>query len=88
MKLITCEFNIDSGCVELRFDDGTELGIDCTVVESEYARHQEHARTVFPHRRCSKYEAPCKGLLFPFASLLHASKAVLPCPESRPLSMV
>ena len=37
MKLITCEFNIDSGCVELRFDDGTELGIDCTVVESEYA---------------------------------------------------
>ena len=37
MKLITCEFNIDSGCVELRFDDGTELDIDCTVVESEYA---------------------------------------------------
>ena len=37
MKLITCEFNMDSGCVELRFDDGTELGIDCTVVESEYA---------------------------------------------------
>lgn len=25
MKLITCEFNMDSGCVELRFDDGTEL---------------------------------------------------------------
>ena len=37
MKLITCEFNMDSGCVELRFDDGTELDIDCTVVESEYA---------------------------------------------------
>ena len=37
MKLITCEFNMDSGCVELRFDDGTALDIDCTVVESEYA---------------------------------------------------
>ena len=37
MKLITCEFNMDSGCVKLRFDDGTELGIDCTVVESEYS---------------------------------------------------
>lgn len=37
MKLITCEFNIDSGCVELRFDDGIELDINCTVVESEYA---------------------------------------------------
>ena len=37
MKLITCKFNMDSGCVELRFDDGTKLDIDCTVVESEYA---------------------------------------------------
>lgn len=37
MKLITCEFNMDSGCVELRFDDGTALDIDCTVVEAEYA---------------------------------------------------
>ena len=36
MKLITCEFNMDSGCVELRFDDGTELDIDCTVVENKY----------------------------------------------------
>ena len=32
MKLITCEFNMDSGCVELRFDDGTELVIDSTVL--------------------------------------------------------
>lgn len=32
MKLITCEFNMDSGCVELRFDDGTELDINCTVL--------------------------------------------------------
>ena len=37
MKLITCEFNMDSGCVELRFDDGTALDIDCTAVEAEYA---------------------------------------------------
>ena len=36
MKLITCEFNMDSGCVELRFDDGTALDIDCTAVEHEY----------------------------------------------------
>ena len=36
MNLITYEFNMDSGCVELRFD-GTKLDIDCTVVESEYA---------------------------------------------------
>ena len=32
MKLITCDFYMDSGCVELRFDDGTALDIDCTAV--------------------------------------------------------
>ena len=36
MKLITYEFNMDSGCVELRFDDGTELDIDCPAVENKY----------------------------------------------------
>ena len=36
MKLITCEFNMDSGNVELRFDDGTALDIDCTAVENKY----------------------------------------------------
>jgi hypothetical protein len=33
-KLISCEFNIDSGCVELRYADGTMLSIDCTAVEN------------------------------------------------------
>ena len=36
MKLVTCEFNMDSGCVELQFDDGTALDIDCTAVENKY----------------------------------------------------
>lgn len=36
MKLISCEFNMDSGCVELQFDDGTELDINCTAVENKY----------------------------------------------------
>ena len=33
-KLISCEFNIDSGCVELRYSDGSMLTIDCTAVEN------------------------------------------------------
>jgi hypothetical protein len=33
-KLISCEFNIDSRCVELRYSDGTMLSIDCTAVEN------------------------------------------------------
>jgi hypothetical protein len=33
-KLISCEFSIDSGCVELRYSDGSMLAIDCTAVEN------------------------------------------------------
>ena len=33
-KLISCEFNIDTACVELRFMDGSLISIDCTAVET------------------------------------------------------
>ena len=36
-KILSCEFNPDTACVELRLDDGTLLSIDCTAVESEVA---------------------------------------------------
>ena len=36
-KLISCQFNIDTACVELLFDDGSQLSIDCTAVENEVA---------------------------------------------------
>jgi hypothetical protein len=36
-KIISCEFNMDTACVELRLDDGTLLTIDCTAVENEVA---------------------------------------------------
>ena len=32
-----CEFNMDTGCVELRFQDGSMISIDCTAVENEAA---------------------------------------------------
>ncbi len=32
-----CEFNIDTGCVEVVFDDGRLMSIDCTAVENELA---------------------------------------------------
>ena len=34
-KILSCEFNLDTVCVELRLDDGTLLSIDCTAVENE-----------------------------------------------------
>ena len=36
-KPISCQFNTDTACVELVFDDGSQLSIDCTAVENEVA---------------------------------------------------
>ena len=36
-KILSCEFNLDTACVELRLDDGMQLSIDCTAVENEVA---------------------------------------------------
>ena len=36
-KVLSCEFNLDTACVELRLDDWTLLSIDCTAVENEVA---------------------------------------------------
>ncbi len=32
-----CEFNIDTGCVEVVFDDGRLMFIDCTAAQDELA---------------------------------------------------
>lgn len=34
---LSCKFNIDTGCVELRLTDGTQISINCTAVENEVA---------------------------------------------------
>lgn len=36
-KIISCEFNMDTACVELSLEDGMLLSIDCTAVENEVA---------------------------------------------------
>ena len=38
-KLISCEFNMDTACVELKFEDGTQISIDCIAVENQIARN-------------------------------------------------
>lgn len=37
MKILSCAFNMDNACVELRLTDGTLISIDCTAVENEVA---------------------------------------------------
>lgn len=36
-KIVSCEFNMDTACVDLRLADRTLLSIDCTAVENELA---------------------------------------------------
>lgn len=38
-KLITCEFNMDTACVELKFSDGSMIAIDTIAVENEVAHN-------------------------------------------------
>ena len=34
-QLISCEFNIDTAYVELKYSDGSMISINCTAVEDE-----------------------------------------------------
>ena len=36
-KILSCEFNLDTACVELHLANGMLLSIDCTAVENEAA---------------------------------------------------
>lgn len=38
-KLISCEYNFDNCCAELKFTDGSMIAIDTIAVESEVARN-------------------------------------------------
>lgn len=38
-KLVSCAYNMDTGCVELWYSDGSMYSIDCTAVENEIARN-------------------------------------------------
>ena len=42
-KIISCEFNIDTACVEVKYQEGGMISIDCTRVEKEIARNMYEA---------------------------------------------
>ena len=39
----SCEFNIDTACVEVKITDGSMVSIDCCAVENEYANNMYEA---------------------------------------------
>ncbi len=38
-QLLSCKFNMDTACVELKFSDRSMISIDCTAVEDEVAKN-------------------------------------------------
>ena len=34
-KVVSCEFNMDTSCVETKYEDGTMIAINCTAVENQ-----------------------------------------------------
>ena len=46
-KMLSCEFNIDTGNVELRYADRSMISIDCTEVEKEVKKYiEDHGITM------------------------------------------
>ena len=46
VPLLSCEFNMDTVCVELKFADGSMISIDCTAVENEIADNMYQCSTL------------------------------------------
>ena len=44
MNILSCAFNMDTACVELKFTDGSMIAIDTIAVENEVARNM-HERS-------------------------------------------
>ena len=42
-QIMSCEFNIDTACVEVELTDGSMVSIDCIAVENEYANNMYEA---------------------------------------------
>ena len=36
-RIVSCEFNMDTGCVEAMYDDSSMVTINCTAVENQIA---------------------------------------------------
>ena len=39
MKRISCEYNIDNACVEIKYDNGVTIAIDCITIENTIPRN-------------------------------------------------
>ena len=68
-RLISCEFNMDTACVELKFLDGSMIAIDTIAVENEVADNMYHVadhailERIFRRRQTVAVAFVCADLL-------------------------
>lgn len=66
-RLISCEFNMDTACVELKFLDGSMIAIDTIAVENEVVKYLISGVELFPceEQRMQKRFAKVVAYRFP-----------------------
>ena len=66
-RLISCEFNMDNACVELKFLDGSMRAIDTIAVENEVVKYLISGVELFPceEQRMQKRFAKVVAYRFP-----------------------
>ena len=69
-RLISCEFNMDNACVELKFANGSMIAIDTIAVENEVAdnMYQRSESVSYTHLDVYKRQMPHCTKRLPFAS--------------------
>ena len=47
-KIISCKFNIDTACVEVKYADGSRISINCTINEQIHKIAKEGLQAINP----------------------------------------
>ena len=65
-KLISCAFNIDTACVEVKFVDCSMIAVDCTLVEAEVARNMYESSELESGAACQTDQTAGSGIVLLF----------------------
>lgn len=69
MKRVSCQYNIDTACVEIKYGNGVTISIDCIAVENEIPRNL--------------YERSALDFLIPEYNSLRTSALIVRCSGQR-----
>ena len=93
MKILSCTFNMDTACVELKVDDGSMIAIDTIAVENEiadnmYQRSELDYDGLLQKMHCWGLNHGYITLWLPAKSWILSSPNLLPVSESGKIRMV